>query len=222
MYGDQGWYDYSPRTYDDGALELCTGRCRPEDRQRLPTTGWLAYLDGKDPGYPERALRADFGAIRRKVDGHAPGHDHARHPAGRRPDGVQPGDRRHAGPADARRHPARPDRVDPPLPGPLLRPERPARGPARGRRRPGRVDDRRRGDARPGQPQPGRAARRSSSRRAATASTSSPRSLHDGREVPVDRPEVTVHLAPGAGASLVFRMRRYANPPTLSFPWDRG
>ena len=28
-----------------------------------------------------------------------------------------------------------------------------------------------------------------------------------------------VSLAPGAGAELTISMRRYANPPTLSFPW---
>ncbi len=69
MHGDQGWYAYSPRKYDDGALELWYWSMRPEDRPRLPTTGWLAYLDGLDPGYPERALRADFATIRRKVEG---------------------------------------------------------------------------------------------------------------------------------------------------------
>ena len=32
----------------------------------------------------------------------------------------------------------------------------------------------------------------------------------------------TVRLAPGAGRRLVIRTRRYANQPTLAFPWDRG
>ncbi len=31
----------------------------------------------------------------------------------------------------------------------------------------------------------------------------------------------TVELAPGSGAHLVLTTRRYANPPTLKFPWDR-
>jgi hypothetical protein len=33
---------------------------------------------------------------------------------------------------------------------------------------------------------------------------------------------VTVRLEPGSGARLVFGMRRYANSPTLSHPWDPG
>jgi hypothetical protein len=31
---------------------------------------------------------------------------------------------------------------------------------------------------------------------------------------------VTLRLEPGAGARLVFGMRRYANSPTLSHPWS--
>jgi hypothetical protein len=29
-----------------------------------------------------------------------------------------------------------------------------------------------------------------------------------------------VRLAPGAGAKLTIRMKRFANDPTLSFPWE--
>ncbi len=42
----------------------------------------------------------------------------------------------------------------------------------------------------------------------------------DGRSLPADGPHLTVRLAPGAGARLVLSMKRYANPPTLAFPWD--
>ena len=31
-----------------------------------------------------------------------------------------------------------------------------------------------------------------------------------------------VSLAPGAGAKLAIRMKRFANQPTLDFPWDTG
>jgi hypothetical protein len=37
--------------------------------------------------------------------------------------------------------------------------------------------------------------------------------------VPVDHSHCAVRLAPGAGARLALRMQRYANPPTLAFPW---
>ena len=35
-------------------------------------------------------------------------------------------------------------------------------------------------------------------------------------------PYVTVRLEPGCGARLLFSMDRYANPPTLAQPWNRG
>lgn len=44
----------------------------------------------------------------------------------------------------------------------------------------------------------------------------------NGRSVPVGGPLLTVRLEPGCGARLEFRMSRYTNPPTLAHPWDRG
>ena len=42
-----------------------------------------------------------------------------------------------------------------------------------------------------------------------------------GQTVAIDAPTVEVRLAPGAGEQLPFRMKRYANRPTLSLPWDQ-
>jgi glycine/D-amino acid oxidase-like deaminating enzyme len=44
----------------------------------------------------------------------------------------------------------------------------------------------------------------------------------DDRVAPVDSSSVTIRLAPGAGSRMVIRMKRYANQPTFTFPWDRG
>ena len=41
----------------------------------------------------------------------------------------------------------------------------------------------------------------------------------EGKQFPIDGRFFHVQLAPGAGAELKIRMRRYANPPTLDFPW---
>ena len=41
----------------------------------------------------------------------------------------------------------------------------------------------------------------------------------DGCETAVGSSHLTVTLEPGAGAQLVLGMRRYANPPTLAHPW---
>lgn len=67
MYGDQGWYDFTPAKYDQGAIELWYWSMTDADRSRLPESGWLSYLAGKNPQYPEEALRQDFTTIRNKV-----------------------------------------------------------------------------------------------------------------------------------------------------------
>jgi hypothetical protein len=43
-----------------------------------------------------------------------------------------------------------------------------------------------------------------------------------GQTTPLEDSAFTVCLAPGCGATLQIEMERYANPPTLAFPWDRG
>jgi hypothetical protein len=43
----------------------------------------------------------------------------------------------------------------------------------------------------------------------------------DGVTRTVGGRDVTIRLAPGCGARLTLAMTRYANRPTLAFPWDR-
>jgi hypothetical protein len=46
-------------------------------------------------------------------------------------------------------------------------------------------------------------------------------SISDGQiTTPVDAPSFPVRLAPGAGAKLTIKMKRFANDPTLSLPWE--
>jgi hypothetical protein len=43
----------------------------------------------------------------------------------------------------------------------------------------------------------------------------------NGRTTPINARDFMVQLAPGAGAKLTLAMKRYANPPTAKFAWDR-
>jgi hypothetical protein len=46
-------------------------------------------------------------------------------------------------------------------------------------------------------------------------------SVSDGKtSVTIDAPNFPVRLAPGAGAKLTIKMKRFANDPTASFPWE--
>ncbi|HKB42432.1 MAG TPA: hypothetical protein VKD72_38755, partial [Gemmataceae bacterium] len=69
MYGAKGWYAYTPRRYEHNARELYYLSMKPEDRRRAGSDRWLDYLEGKDPKYPEVALRADLERVRRRVRG---------------------------------------------------------------------------------------------------------------------------------------------------------
>jgi hypothetical protein len=39
------------------------------------------------------------------------------------------------------------------------------------------------------------------------------------KEIPIDDTSFTVRLAPGAGEQITLKTKRYANSPTLEFPW---
>jgi hypothetical protein len=67
MYGDKGWYHFTPDKYRHGAEEIWYWSMTESDRARLPEQGWVAFLQGKNPGFPEQALRGDLEAIRTRV-----------------------------------------------------------------------------------------------------------------------------------------------------------
>jgi hypothetical protein len=67
MFGERGWYDYRIEPYKHGVLELYYWSMRDEDRRRAGDSGWLSFLAGGNPGYPEAALRAELATVRRKV-----------------------------------------------------------------------------------------------------------------------------------------------------------
>ena len=64
MYGDDGWYYWTESPWAEGALECYFWTCSAKDRARVGGNGWLDFLEGKNPGYPEAALRADLDRLR--------------------------------------------------------------------------------------------------------------------------------------------------------------
>ncbi len=69
MYGDKGWYNFTPERYKHGAEEIWYWSMKDADLARLPAGGWAAFLQGKNPDYPEQLLRQDLAAIRSRVAG---------------------------------------------------------------------------------------------------------------------------------------------------------
>ena len=69
MYGDEGWYDFREEPFDEGALEVYYWSMDPADRERATGSGWLDFLDGRNPGYPVDALTGDLEAVRARMEG---------------------------------------------------------------------------------------------------------------------------------------------------------
>ncbi len=67
-YGDEGWYNFRPEPFSDGALETYFWTMDPKDRRRVPQSAWLEFLEGKNPGYPVAALEQDFASLRGKLE----------------------------------------------------------------------------------------------------------------------------------------------------------
>jgi hypothetical protein len=64
MYGNQGWYGYVPEKYGFNNREIHFLSMKSDDRAHVNKSAWLDFLDGKNPGYSEQALRSDLMEIR--------------------------------------------------------------------------------------------------------------------------------------------------------------
>jgi hypothetical protein len=221
MYGDKGWYAYAPRPYSRNARELYYLSMKPGDRARMAPDRWAAYLEGKDDRYPEDALRADLEHVRRRVEG-------------MRGDTTTPDTRLADDPLPYGKANVA-SLIELALGGVYL-----DRQAAVLHSRLRYFDPQRR---RAGLPPDVAALVEKLTADSATFTLVNVSQLDaravvvqaggygehqflsvaaEGRTTAVDGAHFTVRLAPGAGARLTVRMRRYANRPTLAFPWDRG
>lgn len=66
--GSPGWYHYTDNLFTDRLTEIYLWSMERRDLERVPIEGWIAFLQGRDAGYPSRALEEEFEAVRRKVD----------------------------------------------------------------------------------------------------------------------------------------------------------
>jgi hypothetical protein len=66
--GQETWYQWTTNLYTNRLTEIYMWSGDRKDLERVPGTGWIAFLEGRDPSYPEQALRAELSAIRQKMD----------------------------------------------------------------------------------------------------------------------------------------------------------
>lgn len=219
-HGDNGWYGYTANQHFDVQRDIYLWLMDPADRKYLANDPWLAFLDGKNPDYPLRALDADFERLRRRME--AMRADRST-PDTRPSDGAQ------------RFSPVETETLvnlmlggnDPGKAGNILHSRLRYFDPAR--RRAGLPED------------VGALVEAIGPEHVTvTLVNTNPVHAHDvvvqtgayaehqalavetgGASAAVNATWFRVRLAPGAGDRLTVRMKRYANPPSAAFPWDR-
>ena len=68
MFGDEGWYHFTPEPFANGALNIYFWSMDEKDRTRVSAHPWISYLEGRNDHYPIEALQADFGTVRKKIE----------------------------------------------------------------------------------------------------------------------------------------------------------
>jgi len=218
-YGDDGWYNYQPKPFNSGAQEVYYWSMDRDDLRLIVENPWIDYLEGKNPSYPVEALRKDLASVRRRT-------------MRTRQDATTPDTRL----SDDMNHlnPATTEALTQLMLGGLPT---------------GRIgfplhcwvryfDLRRR---RAGIPEDVAALVEKMTADETTLTLVNTNQVEermvvvqggayaehqlltaeiDGVVAPVDQPYFIVHLAPGCGTRLVLKMTRYANLPTMAFPWD--
>ena len=220
MHGPDGWYGWRSEPWNVGALEIWYWSMKAEDLTRIRRNGWVEFLEGKNPGYAETALKRDLESIPRKLEA-------------MRKDPLPP-ERRLADNAMAY-NPVPTTALIQLMWGGLV----PGREGSVLNARLRYFDPVRR---RAGVPEDVGAlvSELKDDRTVVTLvnlNASQPRTVvvqaggygeHqfvsaeiDGKSIPINARDFTVELAPGAGAKLSLAMKRYANQPTAQFPWNR-
>ena len=219
--GDPEWYRWQPNLHHDRLMEIYLWSMNRKDLERLPVEGWLGFLEGKDGGYPEKALQAAFEDVRDRVEAI---HSDPTSPDTRLADWL------------LSFNPAQTQALTNLMLGGYF---------AGGKiwtlhSRLRYFDPERR---RSGPPEDVAALVEKMTADSVTVTLvnvnqTKPRTVivqaggygeHHfesvtvgGKTTPIDSAVVEVRLEPGSGRRLEFKMRRYANHPTLAQPWDRG
>ena len=218
MYGDDGWYEYRPHPYSQGALEVYYWSMNDDDLQRLDTkNGWVGFLAGNNSHYPESALQADFSRIRTQMEKV-------------RFDPTTPDTRLSDNP----------NPFNPATPGTLLQQMTGGLTPRHGCPLHSRVRYFDPINQRPGIPEGVGALvteLKANSMKLQLVNTDPVNSKDliiqagaygehtfstvqvEGNEATIEENSLSIHIAPGSGATLEIQMQRYVNPTSFKFPW---
>jgi hypothetical protein len=229
MHGADGWYGWRDAPWNVGALEVWYWSQKPQDLARARgvndattpgTNGWLGFLHGENPAWPEQALERDLKLVQQRLDTF-------------RRDTTPPERRLADNMLDY--NPATTDSLVQLMWGALLPGREGGLLNARlryfdpDRKRAGVPDD-----------VAALVSQFSDTTTVVTLINLNPsqrrtvivqgggygehqlvRVTAGGTTTAIDAPILTVHLDPGCGQKLMLETRRYANVPTVAHPWDR-
>lgn len=219
-FGEEDWYDFQDEPFTSGALEVYYWSMNAEHRDLLAGDPWIQYLEGSNPDFPEQALLSDFDRLRHNLE--------VMRADTATPDTRLSDDMNHINPAVT-------ENLTKLMLGGI--PTGRTGGPLHCRLRYFDPDRRR-----AGVPADVAALVESLTDNAATVTlvnTSHVSSRRvtvqggayaehqlgsvtlDGKKVEVEDDSFEVNIAPGCGARLEIATDRYANTPTLAFPWRR-
>ncbi|MGF7153561.1 hypothetical protein [Novosphingobium gossypii] len=229
MYGEQGWHGWKPGPYRTNAFEIWYMSQKAEDRALAGDDPWIAFLEGRNPDYPAQALGADIKRVADRV-------------AARENDDTTPQTRLADWPIDINPasvkslvqlmtgglHIARPpwSKTSPPQGGVPLHcrlryfdPDaRRAGVPADVGALVRRMSD---GETEVTLVNLGAQPRTVTVQGGAYAEHRIDAVRMEGRSLAVGGRDFTLRLEPGCGVDVTLAMTRFANRPTLAFPWDR-
>ena len=63
------WYNYGRNAHTDEMIDIYLLSMEARDLERIPKTGWIAFLDGTNPDYPLQSLQRGFAEVRRNNEG---------------------------------------------------------------------------------------------------------------------------------------------------------
>ena len=230
MYGADGWYGWKPGPHRTNGFEIWYVTQSPADRAAAGDHPWIAFLEGRNPAYAVTALTADLARVAarvaaRKADTTTPETRLADWPIGINPASVTALVQTMTGGLHIARPPWSP--TSPPQGGVPLHCRLRWFDPVR--RRAGVPDDiavlvhtladR---STEVTVVNTGPTPRTVTVQGGAYAEHRIDSVTLAGRTTTVGGAALTLRLAPGTGARLTLAMTRYANRPTLAFPWDRA
>ena len=218
MHGDDGWYEFGPRPFAPGAVQTYLWSMNPEDRE-LAENEWIRYLEGDNRDYPVTTLENALEEVRARVKG-------------MRAENL----------TDDTRLSDDTLQFNPAMVGGLIELMLGGTNPAFGETLHCRLRYFDPDGGRAGVPEDIGALVESMTGEDVTVSLVNVSPVHPHTlivqagayaehqitsvtdhttRIPVDNSSFRVRLAPGTGTRLTIKMSRYANPPTLTFPWDR-